>query len=133
MSANRLSYDECSYNSALKQSTSQLEYTLDPIAYEHSEKCRMDFGLVGGNNVSQIKGNLVDLENELRGQRHPITRCSEYKYTPSDNNMLSSSEYIKPINHPKINVNKNHLDTCQMIDYGNAPNKPKLSYDNRCE
>lgn len=132
MSANRLSYDECSYKHALKQSTSQIDYTLDPIAYEHSEKCRMEFGLVGGNNVSQIKGNLVDLENELRGQRHPMTKCSQYKYTPPEDNTLSSCEYIKPVNHPDININMNHLDTCQMIDYAPVPNTSNLSYD-RCE
>ena len=117
MSANRLSYDECSYKHALNQSTSQINYTLDPIAYEHSDKCRMEFGTVGGNNVSQIKGNLVDLENELRGQRHPMTKCSQYKYFPSENGVLSSSEYIKPVSHPDINTNKNHLETCNMLRY----------------
>lgn len=114
MSANRLSYDECSYKHVLKQNTSQLEYTLDPIAYEHTEKCRMEFGIVGGNNVSQIKGNLVDLENELRGQRHPVTKCSQFKYLPSENNIIHSKEYIKPVEHPNIDTNKLHLDSCQL-------------------
>ena len=41
-----------------------------------------NFGLVGGTNVSHIKGNLVDLENDLRGQTRSNTKCPARKYAP---------------------------------------------------
>ena len=86
MSSNRLMYDTCAYKKRLDESTGPLAYHLNPIKYENCQKCRMELGIIGGSAVSQIKGNLVDLENELRGQRHPMTKCSQYKYTPSENN-----------------------------------------------
>lgn len=121
MSANRLSYDECSYKQSLFQSVAPVNYTLDPIMFEHNNKCRMELGLVGGTNVSHIKGNLIDLENNLRGQTRPATRCSQYKYTPNESSVLESKEYIKPVQHPKIDLSKQHLNSCQMFPYPNVP------------
>ena len=42
-----------------------IQYLLNKIKYEHEQKCRNELGLVGGSNVSRIKGNLVDLESDL--------------------------------------------------------------------
>jgi hypothetical protein len=81
----------------------------------------MELGILGGTNVSHIKGNLVDLENNLRGQTRPTTRCSEYKFKPQQNNMLESTEYIKPVQHPSINTDMNHLNSCQMFNYNTIP------------
>ena len=67
MSSNRLIYDTCAYKAEITQSSNTLNYVLDPMKYENCKKCRMELGIVGGNEVSQIKGNLVDLENDLRG------------------------------------------------------------------
>ena len=121
MSTNRLSYDECSYKQALSQSVSPLNYTLDPIKYERNDKCRMELGTVGGTDVSHIRGNLVDLENDLRGQRHPVTKCSMYKYKPSTDGYLRSEEYIKPVEHPPIDTTLDHLNSCQMHEYAPVP------------
>lgn len=126
MSSNRLSYDKCSYKQNLEQSVSPINYMLDPMRYEHSNKCRMELGLVGGTNVSHIKGNLVDLENDLRGQNRPVTNCSMYKYTPSDDGFLQGKEYIKCVDHPKIDTTMLHLPSCQMIDYGSVPRPPLM-------
>lgn len=131
MSTNRLSYDECSYKQSLYQSVAPVNYTLDPIKFEHRDKCRMELGTVGGTNVSHIRGNLVDLENDLRGQRHPNTKCSMYKHQPTQNNTLTSQEYIKPVQHPDIDVSMNHLNTCQMFDYKPVPKEPEMRI-NRC-
>jgi hypothetical protein len=107
----RMSYDVCSYKQALKQSIAPIDYTLDPIMYEHQNKCRMERGLVGGTNVSHITGNLVDLENNLRGQTHPLTHCPSFQFNPKTN--LSGREYIKPVEHPNLeNTKMNHLRTC---------------------
>jgi hypothetical protein len=131
MSSNRLTYDDCSYKQALYQSISPINYTLDPIKYEHNAKCRHELGIVGGTSVSHIKGNLVDLENDLRGQRRPITKCPQYKYTPQKNNIIKSQEYIKPVNHPDINTELQHLQSCQMFNYPSIPKEPEVKI-NRC-
>lgn len=130
MSSNRLTYDSCSYKQSLKQSVAPINYNLDPIKYEHSSKCRMQLGVVGGTNVSHIQGNLVDLENNLRGQTYPATRCSQFKYEPNDTH-VQGKEYIKPITHPKIDTTLNHLDSCQLFDYHPVPNEPKMTW-NQC-
>ena len=67
MSLNRLIYDTCEYKHRVAESVGTLEYVLNPLQYENVNKCRIEFGVVGGNNVSQIKGNLVDLESDLKG------------------------------------------------------------------
>ena len=79
---NRLTYDTCAYEKDLKQSTSPLEYILDPVKYENCQKCRPELGIVGGTSVSHISGNLVDLENDLRNQIRPNTKCPSYKFSP---------------------------------------------------
>lgn len=125
---NRLRYDTCAYKQALSQSVSPLEYILDPIKYEHYRKCRMELGIVGGTAVSHISGNLVDLENDLRGQNRPNTQCPSYKYLPSqDKQYIQGKEYIKPVEHPVINTQMKHLMPCQMINYGAVPADPRIS------
>lgn len=117
MSFNRLAYDTCEYKQRLGQNVSNIDFILDPIKYEHEKKCRHEFGLLGGTNVSHVKGNLVDLENDLRGQTRPATNCSQYKFAPSSGNFVQGKEYIKPVQHPKIDTTPLHLPSCQMMDY----------------
>ena len=89
----------------------------------------MQLGVVGGTNVSHIHGNLVDLENNLRGQTYPVTNCSQYKYSPPKGNTLQGKEYIKPITHPKIDTRLKHLDSCQMFDYNAIPKEPQMTWN----
>ena len=117
MSSNRLMYDTCEYKQRLQESVSSIDFLLDPVKYEHQNRCRMELGLVGGTNVSHVKGNLVDLENDLRGQNRPATNCAEYKFIPSEEDYVQGKEYIKPVTHPKVDTTMQHLPTCQMIDY----------------
>ena len=131
MSTNRLTYDECSYKQALYQSVAPINYTLDPIKYEHKDKCRMEFGIVGGTNVSHISGNLVDLENNLRGQTYPSTKCSSYKYQPQKGDKITSKEYIKPVQHPMIDTTLNHLNSCLMFQHNAIPKDTAMTI-NRC-
>ena len=126
MSMSRLLYDSCAYNTEVQQSTASLSYILDPIRYENCNKCRMELGIVGGTAVSHINGNLVDLENDLRGQNRPNTHCPSYKYLPPTGNSLQGKEYIKPVQHPAINTSMSHLAPCQMIHYGSVPVAPPL-------
>lgn len=123
---NRLSYDSCAYNAELYQSVAPMSYVLDPVKYEHCSKCRMELGIVGGTAVSHVNGNLVDLENNLRGQDRPNTHCPAYKYLPPQDQMLQGKEYIKPVVHPAIDTSMKHLKPCQMINYGEVPMAPQF-------
>jgi hypothetical protein len=124
MSSNRLSYDDCSYKQSLQQSVNPLNYTLNPMKFEHNNKCRMELGIVGGTNVSHNKSDLVDVENELRGQTFPSTKCNANKYNPFDN---SNKEYIKCSQYKPISPEKEHLKSCQMFGYNSVPRAPKLN------
>lgn len=123
---NRLTYDACAYQQELNQSVSPLAYILDPVKYNNCNKCRMEVGIVAGTAVSHVAGNLVDLENDLRGANRPVTHCPDYKYLPADKASLQGKEYIKPVNHPKVDTSMLHLPPCQMINYGEVPATPKL-------
>jgi hypothetical protein len=124
---NRLTYDSCAYVQSLNQSVSPLSYVLDPIRYEHCNKCRPELGIVGGTAVSHVKGNLVDLENDLRGQNRPSTHCPEYKHLPRGDGFVQGKEYIKPVCHPKVDVSLQHLKPCQIINYGEVPHAPPMN------
>lgn len=130
MSYNRLRYDECSYKKQLDQSVGPLSYLLNPMKYENCQKCRHEFGLVGGTAVSNIKGNLVDLENDLRNQTRPATLCPSKQYHPPQGNVLQL-----PGNHcnaPRtVDITPVHLTPCQMIRYHPIPLPPTPNY-NHC-
>ena len=106
MSFNRLQYDNCAYTHQLHESVGTLAYILDPSRYENCNKCRMEFGLVGGTNVSHIKGNLVDLETDLKGITRLATKCPTKKYLnpcPSEDMTTCQPDHIK-INAKPCNV-----------------------------
>ena len=118
---NRLTYDTCSYAKALGQSVAPLDYVLDPVKYEHCNKCRMELGIVGGTAVSHAKGNLVDLENNLMGIDRPNTHCPSYKFLPRSDGIVQGREYIKPVRHPAVDTRATHLRSCQMHDFPPVP------------
>ena len=127
MSMNRTTYDSCVYKADLNQSVSPLAFVLDPIQFNNANKCRMELGIVGGTAVSHISGNLVDLENDLRGQTRPSAQCPPHKYIPQ-----GKDEPIKAWGHQDIDTRPVHLAPCQMIDYGAVPPNPSLTVD-RCQ
>lgn len=127
MSFNRLTYDGCAYKQDLSENVSQLSYLLDPIKFEHCQKCRHEIGLVGGTNVGVAKGNLVDLENELFGINRPNTHCPSYKFLPRSDNIVQGKEYIKPVSHPQVDTHTLQLRPCQMIDYHEVPQPPAMN------
>ena len=121
MSFTRMVYDSCAYNNELAQSVAPGHWIMDPVRYYHPEKCFNQLGIVGGTAVSHINGNLVDLENDLRGQTRPNTHCPNYKYLPGQ---TQGREYIKPVVHPNIDTSLKHLPACQMFGYGAVPSAP---------
>jgi hypothetical protein len=58
-------------------------YTLIPQKYYHPNVSRNALGLVGGNEVSLVSGNMVDLESDLRGVTRDLSRCPARKFQPS--------------------------------------------------
>ena len=96
MSSNRLSYDSCAYQKSLQESMSPLDYMLYTGKYDNCAKCRIEFGVVGGNNVSLFSGNLVDLESELRGQTRQASLC------PTNESIFLTNP--KLMNQPSCNI-----------------------------
>jgi len=125
MSFNRTKYDSCSYKQNLKESVDTLGYILTPFRYEHSNKCRHQLGFVGGTSVSHIKGNIVDLESELRGQTRYVSKCGQNYYIPTDDNVVKNDK-TEP-----IDTSLKHLGSCQSIMYKSIPLPPKMNF-NRC-
>lgn len=72
-------------------------------------------GFVGGNNVSHITGNMVDLESDLRGQTRYISKCCNAIYTPSADGVIRND------NTQPIDTNMRHLPSCQTISYRSIP------------
>ena len=123
---NRLTYDSCAYNESLAQSVNPLSYILDPVKYNNCSPCRPELGITGGNAVSHVKGNLVDLENNLRLGDRPNTHCSGYKYAPPTGPYVQGQEYIKPVSHPSVDTTMQHLKSCQFADYPGVPLAPAM-------
>ena len=129
MSSNRLIYDTCAYKHNLQQSVGPLEYVLNPMKFENSSKCRIDLGVVGGTAVSHVRGNLVDLETDLRGQTRRTTKCPTKLYQnpcPQGdiNNCKPGTIHIPgdPSQTERtIDTTMLHLPSCQMMRYKPTP------------
>ena len=87
-------------------------------------------GLVGGNAVSLIQGNMVDLESDLRGINIPNTFCPWKQYQPPPH---KSTEIIRDNRKIglKIDIAPNHLDPYQMWAYPGMP-APAPMYSQVC-
>jgi hypothetical protein len=120
MSSNRLSYDSCAYEKSLQQSTSPLDYMLYTGKYENTAKCRIEFGVVGGNGVSQFNGNLVDLESDLRGQNRQASLCPSKFYTPGNKKCDNKGNGL-PYSSNECKPKMMHQASCQMQYYPKTP------------
>ena len=124
MSFNRTKYDTCSYKQNLQENVSTLGYILSPINWEHKDKCRHQLGFVGGTSVSHIKGNMVDLDSELRGQTRFISKCGTNMYIPTNDGIIKNDK-TAPIDTSML-----HLPACQSIMYRSIPLPPKMNLNN---
>lgn len=128
MSFNRQSYDNCEYKKRLDESVGPLAYVLNPLKYTNCNSCRHELGIVGGSEVSQIDGDLVLLESELRGQTRPASRCPSMKYQPTNGSTIEIAGTA--CSEPKsIDLTKRHLPPCQMIRYPPVPLPPAPKLD----
>lgn len=135
MSFNRLRYDNCAYEHQLSESVGTLAYILDPMRYENCNKCRIEYGVVGGTNVSHVKGNLVDLESDLLGTTRLNSRCPTFKYqspcpTGDMTTCQPSNIYIRgsPTTQARsIDTSLQHLQPCNMFRYRPMPLPPQIT------
>ena len=83
--------------------------------YISPEPKRHILGLIGGNEVSLIKGNMVDLESDLRGINIPNTFCPWRQYQPPQNKkeILRNNTKVDI----KIDTTPQHLPSYQMWAY----------------
>ena len=95
------------------------------MTFENTNKCRHQLGFIGGTSVSHIKGNLVDLDSELRGQTRYISKCGNNLYVPTDDGIIKNDKT------PPIDTTMLHLPACQAIMYRSVPLPGKMNY-NHC-
>lgn len=91
-------------------------YDLLQTEYIHPQQRRHILGIVGGNDVSRIRGNIVDLESDIRGLTIPISDCPKNQHQPIKPGSTSISR-----NNTKtkldIDITSEHLQSCQMWGY----------------
>jgi hypothetical protein len=84
--------------------------------YINPDPKRHILGIVGGNEVSLIKGNMVDLESDLRGINIPNTFCPWRQYqAPAAKQTEIKRDNTK--GSVEIDVRPKHLPTYQMWAY----------------
>ena len=83
--------------------------------YVNPRPQRHILGIVGGNEASLIKGNMVDLESDLRGITIPITFAPWRQYQPPQQKKEIIRDNVKT--SLTINIQKAHLPAYQMIGY----------------
>ena len=103
--------------------TSHWEKQEDPQHYDYLTSQfvnptpkRHILGLVGGNEVSLIKGNMVDLESDLRGINIPNTFAPWRQYQPPQR---GQTEIVRKNTKIALNIDiqSAHLPVYQMIAY----------------
>jgi hypothetical protein len=114
------SYEEAFESKSLKTATERAEnaqsYDHAIYAYQHTKEARHILGLVGGNEVSGIQGNRVDLESDLLGITRPNTRAPSRQHAP----LYLHQETLERKNAKTsltINIKPAHLPTYQMWAY----------------
>ena len=123
MSFNRLMYDSCSYKKTVEESTGTLSYMLNPIKYENCSKCRVEFGVLGGTNVSHTKGQLVDTESELRNITRMNSKCPTKKYIPQCD---KKSENDNGLPCGPYQLSEKHLKPCS--NFAQRPRIDNVGY-----
>lgn len=114
MSMTQKKFDKAYCQDQVIQSTKPFDLLMDPIVYEHPNACRIDLGIVSGNNVSTVgntresnNGELIDVDSMLRGldryNQHNIPAQLKNELNPGKTTDLKECSFsAKPYN-PHIN------------------------------
>lgn len=117
MSFTRTKYDQCDYAADLQQQQGMFSYTMDTNKFYNCDQTRVDFGLLGGNNVSQSQDNLVDLESDLRNQTRLYSNCPTRKFRPNCDVTQCSNANGLPCGDKKCQAPMHHMKEGSLIDY----------------
>jgi hypothetical protein len=118
-----------------EQSQGMFAYTQTPLKFEHPEKCRNALGLVGGTEVSNISGNMVDLESDLMGITRVQSKCIARQYKPACPLGGPGCPDVPPSFTFKdkatgqtriVNTEPHNLPTCQFTTYPGVGAPEKL-------
>jgi len=104
-------------------------YFLDENKFENKNKCRVEFGILGGSVVSHTKSNIVDIENELFGITRTNSKCPTNNYKPPENNIILPIDNLKTDKKEKLDISMKHLKPCNFFNYKLIPNEPALIFD----
>ena len=134
---NRLRYDTCATKAELKDNVSIFSHAVDVNRFVHSDPCYHEKGIIAGNTTSSIgeqpvKGtvhkawaDMVALENDLRGQTRPSSRCPKMDYLPKKGVVSGQT--------PLSTERKRDLKTCQIIDYRNMDEEAYRGVEGRAD
>lgn len=86
-------------------------------AYTHKQAARHILGVVGGNEVSLIKGNRIDLESDLLGITRPNTWCKDRKHLPPKQADTKIHRDNPKEDTFSVDVRMQHLPVYQMWAY----------------
>lgn len=117
MSFTRTLFDDCTYAQRLNESQNVLHYNVDSNKFYNCNQNRIDFGLLGGTQVSQSAENLVDLESDLRNQTRLYSRCPRRKYRPACDVYQCGNKTGLPCGDPKCQPKMHHMRESTLIDY----------------
>jgi hypothetical protein len=76
-SSNRQMYDTCYDQKRTFESTEPLNYYINILPHENCNRCKSD------RIYYRQDPQLVDIETELRNQTRPLSKCDNFKYTPT--------------------------------------------------
>jgi len=127
MSFTRPIYDSCEYSKRLHESEGVLSYNVDANKFYNCDQKRVDFGLLGGNNISQSGENLVDLESDLRNQTRLYSRCPTRKFRPSCDVSACGNTNGYPCGDNKCQPKMHHMQETNLIDY--RPRQNNVGYN----
>jgi hypothetical protein len=123
---------DCSLQKCLAESKGILAYRTDVNRYYNTTPCRIEQGIVGGNDVSIYDGNLVDLDSELSGRTRQATKCPKGRYIPGTIIQDRDTISCKSLTDCSKEVNKRltHLPTCNIINYKPKPKSVGYNLNN---
>lgn len=100
------------------------ERSENPQAYDqkveyvqHVKAARHMLGLIGGNEVSGVRGNVVDLESDLLGITRTTSRGNSRLHAPLQTDQTKIVRENPKVGQMKIDITPVHLPAYQMWAY----------------
>jgi hypothetical protein len=109
-------FEPAKMKTATEEKENPQAYEQPVSAYQHVKAARHILGLYGGNEVSGIQGNRVDLESDLLGITRPTTWCNDRQHNPP---RVDDTKIVRKNNKENITIDVKpvHQPTYQMWAY----------------